>query len=210
MILGITLRCQKTGRPTILKRLQANLAPSLSSSGYRTGATRFLDDTRPPGRWHGLGDGHGHGRRACNRIREVRPCVTWSSKSCCSIAVPLTRWKLRANHGSSSSNILLRKLAVSIPDTAGTVLFSYIEIVDCFQALGSLTRKRGEEKPSSPSLAKPLPRSHGAKGRMADSIFIRISKAHQGPCPLLAPRRHSGQLSQNRSKLRFWCGEDRA
>ncbi|UKZ68317.1 uncharacterized protein TrAtP1_009356 [Trichoderma atroviride] len=45
-----------------------------------------------------------------------------------------------------SSNALLRKLAVSIPDTAGTVPFSYIEIADCFQALGSLTRKRGEEK----------------------------------------------------------------
>lgn len=63
------------------------------------------------------------------------------------------------------------------------MLFSYIEIADCFQALGSLTRKRGEEKPSSPSLANPLPRSHGAKGRMTDSVYFRISKAHQGRAP---------------------------
>lgn len=47
---------------------------------------------------------------------------------------------------SGNTLLLVRKLAVSIPYTAGTVFFSYIEIADCFQALGSLTRKRGEKK----------------------------------------------------------------
>lgn len=115
-------------------------------------------------------------------------------------------WNLRAN-GRSRNNLLLRKLAVSIPYTAGTVSFSYIEITDCFQALGSLTRKRGEKKAlvaltSQP--ASPLSRRNRPNGWL--HLHSHFPRHTRDLAPFLPPKRHTDQFSQNRSNLRFWCG----